>query len=463
MRAGVNDDGIAGSDYCAAWHHARMSAALPLPAIPGDGPLRVGFSGGLDSTVLLHALAHAPDARARGLGAIHVHHGLQAGADAWAMHCEAVCDALGLHCEVARVHVARKGIGLEAAARTARHAAFAEQLPPGGVIALAHHRDDQAETVLMRALRASGPDGLAGMRSVRAFAGGWLWRPLLALSRAKLQAYAQAHGLRWIEDPSNARDDADRNFLRNRVMPLLRERWPHADAALARVATLQAESSELLDTGDAQAFAQARTLDPAVLRLDALLTLPAARRARVLRRWCGDLDLPPLPAQAVRWCEDDLAAGLQDRQPCFDWAGHRLQRWRGLLHAGPVRRPLDSAFVASWDGRAPLRLPDGGTLVFEGAVDEAVHWQVRARAGGERIRLPGRAHTHSLKHVLQSLEVPPWVRAQLPLLIDIHDRVIAAGDLVFDAGFDAWLRDGHRRLRWLPPDAADAAVHMPMA
>lgn len=454
---------MAGSQYCGAWHHARMPPALPLSAMPGDGPVCVGFSGGLDSTVLLHALANASDARTRGLSAIHVHHGVQAGADTWATHCKAVCDALGLQCEIARVHVVPGGLGLEAAARAARHAAFAGHLPSGGVIALAHHRDDQAETVLMRALRASGPDGLSGMRSVRAFAGGWLWRPLLAIPRAQLHAYAQAHGLRWIEDPSNARDDADRNFLRNQILPLLRSRWPQADAALARIAALQAETGELLDTGDAQALARARTLDAAVLRLDALRTCPAARRARVLRRWCAGLHLPPLPAQAVSWCENDLAAGLQDRQPCFDWAGHRLQRWRGLLHAGPVRKPLDPAFVASWNGGTPLRLPDGGTLMFDGAVDQTRQWQVRARQGGERIRLPGRAHTHALKHVLQSLEVPPWVRAQLPLLTDADGRLLAAGDLVFDSGFDVWLRYGHRRLRWLPPGAVDAAAYTPIA
>ena len=439
-----------------------MPPVLPLPAIPGDGPLLVGFSGGLDSTALLHALAHTPQARMRGLSAIHVHHGLQPAADGWATHCAAVCDALGLQCEVARVHVEPDGRGLEAAARDARHAAFARQLPDGGLLVLAHHRDDQAETVLLRALRASGPEGLAAMRPLRSFAAGQLWRPLLALPRARLLAYAQARDLHWIEDPSNAGDDADRNFLRNRVLPLLRTRWPQADAALAGVAALQADTGELLDSGDAEALAQARTLDPAVLRLDALRGLGAARRARVLRRWCAALGLPPLPAQALAWCEHDLASGLPDRQPCFDWAGHRLQRWRELLHAGPVRAPLDRAFSDIWDGRAPLRLPDGGVLAFEGALDEAGPWRVQARRGGERIRLPRRDHSHALKHVLQSLAIPPWLRAHLPLLVEPGGRLAAAGDLVFDAGFDAWLRSGHRRLRWWPPATTAPALHARM-
>lgn len=442
-----------------------MPIDLPLPDLPPDahGRLVVGYSGGLDSGALLHALALTPALRTRGLRAVHVHHGLQAGADDWAAHCVAICAHLELPCSVVHVDVPRdSGEGLEAAARAARHAAFAAQLEPGDVLALAHHRDDQAETVLLRALRASGPDGLSAMQPLRPFANGWLWRPLLALPRAQLFAYAQAHGVEWIEDPSNAVDDADRNFLRNRVLPLLRTRWPHADAALATVAALQAQTSGLLAAGDDEALTTARTRDRAVLRLDALRALPVARRTRVLRSWIAELELAPLPARAVDWCTADLDTGRADRVPRFDWAGHRLQRWRGLLQVAPIRAPLDAGFTAQWDGQAPLQLPDGGRLWLDGAHDDRI-WTVRARQGGERIRLPGRAHTHALKHVLQSLGVPPWVRAHLPLLVDADGCVLAAGALAFDAGFDAWLRDGDRQLHWSPPGAMHTVLDTPIA
>lgn len=446
-------------------YHGRMPIDLPLPDLPPDvrGRIVVGYSGGLDSSVLLHALAQTPALRARGLRAVHVHHGLQRDADDWAAHCVATCARLDVACQVMHVEVPRdSGDGLEAAARAARHAAFAAQLAPGDVIALAHHRDDQAETVLLRALRASGPDGLAAMRALRAFHRGWLWRPLLVLPRAHLRAYAQAHGLQWIEDPSNAADHADRNFLRNRVLPLLRTRWPQADAALATVAALQADTGALLATGDDEALAVARTHDPAVLRIDALRALPVARRARVLRRWIEALQLPPLPARAVAWCNADLETGRVDRAPCFEWAGHRLQRWRGLLQAAPVRTPLDAGFSAHWNGQAPFHLPDGGRLWLDGAAPD-IDWTVRARQGGERIRLPGRGHSHALKHVLQSLGVPPWVRAHLPLLADRDGRILAAGDLAFDADFHAWLRDSGRRLHWSPPGAMHTALDAPIA
>src|SRR5690606_8071854 len=160
--------------------------------------------GGLDSVVLLHLLRSRPDVRAAGLRAIHVRHGLQAAAGDWAAHCRALCEALEVPLQVVEVDVERdSGAGLEAAARAARRRAFAAALGDDEILALAHHRDDQAETFLLRALRASGPDGLAAMRPWQRFGAGWLWRPLLDAPRADLLAHAQLHGLRWVEDPSN--------------------------------------------------------------------------------------------------------------------------------------------------------------------------------------------------------------------------------------------------------------------
>ncbi len=247
-----------------------------------DAPLLVGLSGGLDSTVLLHALAADAAVRARGLRAIHVRHDLQPAAAAWAQHCVEFCAAMQVALQVVPVHVRLgSGLGLEGAAREARHAAFAAALAPAEVLVLAHHRDDQAETVLLRLLRASGSGGLAAMRGSRLFAQGRLWRPLLELPRAALLGYAQAHELRWIDDPSNADAAFDRNFLRHRVLPVLRTRWPGADAALARSAALLAEDAALL-AEEAQARLQlARTADPHTLSVPALCALsPAWRGAR---------------------------------------------------------------------------------------------------------------------------------------------------------------------------------------
>jgi tRNA(Ile)-lysidine synthase len=431
--------------------------------------LCVGFSGGLDSTVLLHLLALAPAARERGLRAVHVHHGLHPRADEWIAHCEAVCGALAVPLVVSRVAVPRdSGLGLEGAARQARREAFAKMLGAGEVLALAHHRDDQAETFLLRALRASGPDGLAAMRPWGGFGHGHLWRPLLDTPRARLVEYATHHGLHWIEDPANGDEAFDRNFLRRKVLPLLAERWAHAPAALAASAGLCGDAAALLDGEDARALADvAYAHDGAVLSRSRLRDLPPARRARVLRRWIRGLGLPPLPAGGIAQAESTLLPARADAAARYEWAGAVLQAWRDQLHAGPVQPPFPDEWQACWDGAAPLPLPDGGTLRLvavarigaggasadgscAGSGSLAATFDppftVHPRRGGERITLPGRGHSHSLKHVLQDAGIPPWQRGRLPLLSSADGELLAAGDRIVSVRLQHWLAQRSLRL-----------------
>lgn len=421
---------------------------IPAYTLPIGGGLVVGVSGGLDSIALLHALALLPEVRLRGLRALHVHHGLHADADAWREHCAAVCAQLQVPFRSVHVEVTRSGEGLEAAARHARHAAFVDELAADEVLVLAHHRDDQAETFLLRALRGSGVDGLGGIRPWRRFGNGWLWRPLLDRTRAELRAYAELHGLHWVEDPSNSDVRFDRNFLRAQVLPLLRTRWPHADAALAAAAALCAEADELLSAEDARQLAQARTADPHVLMRDVMMGMPAARRARVLRLWIQELGLPPLPAEGVVRIEAEILPARPDADPRFHWRDVEIRAWRDLLHAGPTYSPLPATWRQPWDGTAPLALPDGSRLTLSGTAGFETPLIAHARQGGERIALPGRSHSHALKQVLQDLGVPSWVRDRLPLLSTADGEVVAAADLAYSAQFDAWLRERGARLRW---------------
>lgn len=484
---------------------------LPVPAAHAQAPVLVGYSGGMDSHALLHALAGVRGDAA--LRAVHVDHGLHSDSAAWARHCADVCAALGVALEIRQVRVERDGpLGLEGAARVARRAAFAASLRPGEVLALAQHRDDQAETFLLRALRASGTDGLAAMRPWRRFAAGWLWRPLLALPHDALHAYAEAQGLRWVDDPSNAETDRDRNFLRHRVLPLLRERWPQADAAFARAAALSADSADLLSEEDARSLAALTCGEGDGLSVHSLRALPVSRRARLLRRWvahggrastaidggamprpdgatteyrvtakdsreCGS-GAPPLPAAGVAWVESALLGDAHDTRARFAWAGWRIRRWRDGLYllrddedaegVADVERVADpratSAMAANaeaaepagaddagrtpWDGAAPLALPGGGWLCLEGAPRFAAPVWLGARRGGERIRLPGRGHRHRLKQVLQTRGVPPWTRARLPLLFAADGELLAAGDRILAAPFAEWLDAQGARLRW---------------
>ncbi|MBS0218951.1 MAG: tRNA lysidine(34) synthetase TilS [Proteobacteria bacterium] len=422
-----------------------MSATLPLTAPQATidtASVVVGLSGGVDSTALLHRLK---DETSR-LRALHVHHGLHPEADAWAEHCAALCASLDVPLKIIRVEVDRNsGLGLEGAARHARHAAFAAELQDGEVLALAHHRDDQAETFLLRTLRASGIDGLSAMRPWRQYENGWLWRPLLDTPRSDILAYAHAHGLTWIEDPSNAGNTHDRNFLRNEVMPLLRRRWPQASASIARSAALAAETMERDADGLRIALLACRRGD-GDLDATTLQRLPTSFRADVVRDWVDEAGLPPLPASGIDAIERQLLPARSDTEAEYRWQQARILRWRDRLHAETLRPALPADFHAEWDGRDPQQLPDGSRLELLGATAFDHALRVQARRGGERIHLPGRGHSHALKHALQQADIPPWLRERLPLLVD-GDEVLAAGDLL-SARLHDWLKDHDARLVW---------------
>ncbi len=434
--------------------HDETPTLLARPDEFATAPIVVGFSGGLDSTVLLHRLANDAARHISGLRALHIDHGLHADASQWAAHAERTCRALGIDSRTIVVEVDRNsGLGLEAAARQARRTAFAAELRAGEVLALAQHRDDQAETFLLRALRASGPDGLGSMRPWRRFAAGGLWRPLLDTPRSALIAYAEHHGLRWIDDPSNDDLSLDRNFLRHRVLPLLRERWPHADAAFARSAELSARTADLLRDEDARMLEHVRLDGRDILSRQALRGLASERRARVLRHWVQTCGAAPLPAEGVARIETDLLRSARDRLPAFAWQGHNIVAWRDGLYCLDDReqdaRMLPEDMSLDWDGRTSLILPNNDRLQLVGGSTLPWRLRVHARRGGERIQLPGREHRHALKHVLQDLGIPPWQRARMPLLSREDGMLMAAGDRIVSADFADWLETSGSELQWL--------------
>lgn len=425
-----------------------------MPAFPAtaalDAPLLVGYSGGMDSTVLLHWLWRSAQAADMPLRAVHIQHGLQAAAEDWAGHCRHQCLAWGVPLAVHHVQVDRQaGLGIEGAARQARRAAFAAELRDGEHLALAQHQDDQAETFLLRALRGSGVDGLAAMETDAGLGTHRLWRPLLRTPRAALLAYARQHRLQWIEDPSNDDDTADRNFLRLRVLPLMRQRWPHAADALAASAAHCGGVRTMLEDEDEELLAHVQAA-ARVLSVERLRQLSAARRARVLRRWVVQHAAAPLPARVLAQLEHELLPSAADRQAQVRWHDHSIRQWRGHWYLLPATTPrLPPHWQADWDGRAPLPLPDGGQLALVGAAAFDRPMQVRARQGGERIRLPGRGHQHALKDCLQREHLAPWRRAQLPLLY-AGDELHAAADVVLSDVLQAWLQQHGAQLRWRP-------------
>jgi len=445
-----NDESTAGTD--AGRGAGRSDGPDPCPVLRtlvahhtglvGAPRILVAFSGGLDSTVLLHA-AHLcfPGA----VEALHANHGLHGDAQAWEQHCHDFCDDRGIALRSTRLKLARDGSGPEAAARTARLAWFAEQLRRDEPLLLAQHRDDQAETLLLRLLRGAGPDGLAAMAPERPLGAGRLLRPLLALPRSTLAVFAQRHGLRWIEDPSNRDDRYDRNFLRHRVMPLLRERWVGCDATLARAAGLLRESAGARPVAPSRRFSVIG--DPGfsleVVRGDAAI---AAERVRA---WLRDAGLT-MPGRArlvefLRQGREGQGASLATR----DWT---LTRFRDAVFAHPgftdtpsLERRVAVGEQVSLPGIGRIEVHSDDPAASPGAGATLV---LALRVGGERLAAPRGMH-RPLKSVLQEESVPPWWRGRMPLLFEEfrgRRELLAAGCLVRSPR----CRELGLQLRWRP-------------
>ncbi|MEW6445870.1 MAG: tRNA lysidine(34) synthetase TilS [Pseudomonadota bacterium] len=422
-------------------------------------PLLLALSGGLDSTVLLHILARMHDAGLIApLRAVHVHHGLHPDADDWAAHASQAAAALGVVCDVHRIRLeATDRRGLEAAARALRYAALHARMDQGSVLLTAHHRDDQAETLLHQLMRGAGVRGMAAMPDLKPVETprglAWHARPLLGVTRDSIHVYAQAHGLRWVDDPSNVDTCHARNHLRCHVMPALREHWPQADATLARAAKRMAATEGLLNDLARIDLATARTERNSVLAADALRRLSNERLANAIRYWCLEQGLPTPPQARL----DSLPRMLRSRRDAMTelrWAGMALRGWRQhlylLKHPIPLL-PDDLAIL--WDGAAPLHLPEAA-LCIHGEQDrgEGIRLdilrgrvlEVRARPQGARLRIKDRPMHRTVKALLQELDIPPWQRARLPFFY--VDGVLAQiGDLVTADDFAA--RDDEPSLR----------------
>lgn len=433
--------------------------AITLAGSPAAG-LCVAFSGGRDSSVLLHALAQLPEARELGLRALHVDHGLHRESADWAAHCARFCESLDVPLVSLRTTVTGAcGEGVEAAARRARYEAFAKSLRDGEWLALAHHRNDQVETVLLKLLRGSGPEGLGGMRARRRFGRGTLWRPLLETPRDELDRYATSHGIEFLEDPANRDRRFARNLLRHELIPLLERHWPHADAAILHSARLcRAAADHLAREADANLALLQR--EQRSLDADGWCGLPEALRAPVLDRWLRDQDLP-VPADAQRReLERQVSTAAEDAVPCVAWPEAEVRIWDGRLHASPPLPALPAEWQSPWSGE-PLELPRGCGLLLARTADGAESaraifdppLEVRLRRGGERIKPDGDPHTRELRDLFQQARVPPWVRERCPMIYSGGELIAVAdwwnserGRAIFDAC--------GARPRWLRPASA---------
>ncbi len=449
----------------------------------------------MDSVVLLHLLHELAPRYLWQLSALHVHHGISPNADAWADFCAGLCARLNIPLHIEHVNIAplRDEHGLEAAARKLRHAAFAQQTCD--FVALAHHADDQAETLLLQLLRGAGIKGAAAMPLLstkkssepnsllppcRGKAGMGVEslngsvstptltlplqgggdgsenktrltsaqthatvRPLLDIPRAKLLEYAQQHGLLWVEDESNADDHYPRNFLRQRLLPLLEQKFPSYRATLTRAAQNFAEASELLDELAQQDGAQ--SLGASALQIAALRPLLRQRAKNLLRYFLHTQGAPmPQTAQLDQMLHQLLDA-REDATLCVTFGGWQVRRYQDKVYAFPAPGEFDSAFVLAWNGETELAWPAlNARLVFTSNQGQGISLQklqqapvtLRLRNGGETLRPHAKAATRSLKNLLQQHCIPPWQRERLPLLY-CGDELVSVVGVAIAAEFQA--------------------------
>ena len=438
------------------WLLERLTRLLPgFPEVS----VCVALSGGVDSTALLAALSAARPPQLR-LRAVHVDHRLQPYSRRWSAHCRRLARTLGVPLSVATVTVKREAGGsLEEAARIARYRCLAGQLRHGEALLVAHTGDDQLETVLLQLFRGCGLAGLAAMPATAPFAAGLLVRPLLECTRTEIESWVRGRGLAWVEDESNADERFDRNYLRRRVLPAVRQRWSGVAAAVARSARHAAEAQQLLESL-ARADVE-RASDGSALSAKALRALPMPRRRNALRFWIAARGRVAPDTRRLEEIAGSVIDARPDAHPSVEWGGTRLERYADRLSIGEAGLPSQAQRAApelAWDMRASLRceLPqERGALELapdpHGPLDlDALpaRLSVRWRRGGERLRVRRGGARRALKSLLQEERVPLAERARMPLIFG-EGTLLAAGDLWLDESVRAGPGTTRRgRLTW---------------
>lgn len=403
----------------------------------------LGLSGGLDSVVLLHLLVQLRNQGELGfdLRALHVNHGLNPLANQWQEHCAALCRELVVPLQIVQLDLAeslRAGTGIENAARNARYTAFSSQLRAKEVLLLAHHRDDQIETMLLRLMRGAGPGGLAGMPQGRVLNQGFLYRPLLQFDRTELLAYARHEQLQWIEDPSNLAVQFDRNFCRQTILPLIETRWPGYRDSWSKSAALLSEADMLMQQLAEADLRGARGTSANELSLLEFNQLSKPRQRNLLRFWLQQLHLPEPGFNELQHLTEALIPSAADSRATWQGAGFCITRYQNRLMAIRELAAIDSKTLLVWDpiNQPILALPQNGSLQARrssGSENDARYalpvcgpLQVRYRIGGETLRLRNRPRK-ALKKILQEQGIPPWCRARWPLLYAGDELICVPG------------------------------------
>lgn len=399
-------------------------------------PLFVGYSGGLDSTVLLHALVQLRVSQPSFvIHALHVHHGLQAAADAWPAFCAQHCAAWQVPFETIRVTVERNaaGQGLESAARDQRYLAFAHRIQEQGVLVTAHHQRDQAETVLMALARGAGLQGLGGMLAwrVKYLQGIELQqaRPFLTVPYEALCAYAQAFELSWIEDPTNQQTDFKRNYVRHEILPKFNRAWSFSEGNIAQSAQWLQESFGLLNELAVQDIGE-HVCSVYQFDLSILEGLNAARQKNVLQFWLRETLNLGVSQTILNWLKVTLQTASSDALPVLQLPSHKqLRIYKNTLYF-VEERDLQQSYCYDFNEVFLKKLPPPFTAMIAPSwlTKHQVHscWfdqniQIRSIEPSDLKQFPG------LKTWFKTAGIAPWLRPIWPVLMHLSEPVAIVG------------------------------------
>ena len=395
------------------------------------GNIFIAYSGGLDSAVLLHSIfsnkEHFPDKK---IIAVHVDHGLQDASSLWAQQCEQIAVGLGVDFRLVQLQINKNpGESIELAARNARYREFEQILKEDDVMLFAHHADDQVETFLQQALRGAGVQGLSGIPESRSLGKGCLLRPLLDVSRAELEEYAQVNQLQWVEDPTNHESDFDRNLLRNEIIPQLEKRWPGAKKGILRSLSHCREASQQIDD-------ETNNLLTGIVQENQLLVaelskLDFVQQKNAIRLWIRNNNIVLPNAERLESGIKALIGAAVDKNPVLDWDFGVIRRYQGMLYiekmeCQSVREELswDMCSVIKIDMETALEPMCVSGIGLNKQYASSGDITIRYRKGGERCRPFGRKGSHELKKLFQEYKVPPWMRDKIPLIY-IGDEIAA--------------------------------------
>ena len=401
-----------------------------LDQIPGTGCCWLAYSGGIDSSVLLHYLHAGREKISRNIKAVHVNHNISKYSDKWAKHCEQVCNEFRIPFELLNLNASEyHGHGPEAYARKLRYEAIGKLLSENDILLTAHHRDDLAETFFLQLLRGAGPEGLAGIPKIRRFGRAWIARPFLEYTRKQLHSYAVQNSVKWIEDDSNLDTNLDRNYIRNKVIPYLLDRWPGVPETFARSARHQADLLEIIRHSADVDLQSVMSGSVNVLSISGLEQLPVARKRNLLRHWLKINDKPPATSSVIEEIITCLVDAAPDSQPVVTWGNTEVRRYRDNMYLMTKLPHQDNKLSYTWVlpdpldikcGRLEAKQTIGKGIKADLLVDNVI--DVRFRHGGEEMQPFDRKETHKLKKMYQQAGIPPWRRDRIPLLY-INDEL----------------------------------------